>query len=108
MKLMKSLLNLCLGLAAAMLIAGCVSAGRDFDTSKVSQIKKGETTEADLTGWFGKPTNRSVTSEGRTILNWAHYKSHLSPTGNVQSKTLTVMLGSDGKVANFTSSGGGL
>jgi len=101
------------------LLAGCASTGSNFDESKVSQIKKGATTEAELIQMFGAPQNRAVTSEGTTTLTWMYSESTVKGesfipyagafVGGTRSKdkTLNVTL-LDGKVQSFSSSGGGM
>ncbi len=108
---------LLLALASALL-AGCASTGNNFDESKVSQIKKGETTEAQLIQMFGEPQSRGVNSEGQTLLTWMYAQSNVKGTSfipiaggfvggaNSKSKTLTVTL-LDGKVQTFSSNAGG-
>lgn len=103
-------------LAAAFLV-GCASTGNNFDESKISQIKKGESTEADLTALFGTPQNRTVDSEGTTMLSWVYaetkvkgesfipYAGAFLGGGRSKSKTLNVAL-LDGKVKSYTLSGG--
>lgn len=105
--------------AMLALMPGCVSSGNNFDTSKVSQIKKGETTEADLEKLFGPPASRSVDSEGTAHLTWSYLESRMKGEGFIpiagtfmggsrsNHKMLSVTLGPDGKVKHFTSSGGG-
>ena len=110
----------CAALAALLaLLPGCASTGRNFDDSKVAQIKKGETTETDLKTLFGPPESRIVDSEGTTHLNWMYGETRMKGEGfipiagvfiggaNSSHKLLTVTLGPDGKVTRFTSSGGG-
>lgn len=100
------------------LIGGCASTGNNFDESKLSQIKKGETTEADLVKMFGPPEGRSVNSEGITTLNWTYaeatvkgesfipYAGAFMGGNRSKAKTLMVTL-AENKVTNFTFSGGG-
>ena len=101
------------------LVPGCVSTGTNFDASKVSQIKKGETTEDHLEKLFGKPKIHTVSSEGITHLTWSYLESQMKGesfipiagpfVGGSRSshKTLSVTLGPDGRVTHFTSSSGG-
>ena len=110
-----------IALVSAALFAGCASVGNNFDDSKVSQIKKGETTEAELIQIFGEPQNRNVNSEGRTvlILTWTYAESKVRGESfipyagafmgghDTKSKSLTVTL-QDGKAMSFASSGGGM
>ena len=47
--------KLCLLLPALLFFAACASSGRNFDGSKVTNIKNGQTTKAEIEQWFGKP-----------------------------------------------------
>ena len=107
-------------LALVIIVTGCASTGQNFDESKVSQIKKGETTEAELTQMFGQPTNRSISSEGTTMLMWTYVEARVKGESFIpfagafvggttsKQKTLSVNLGPDGKVQNFSSTAGGM
>ena len=110
----------CLVLAASVaLLGGCASTGNNFDESKVSQIKKGETTEAQLIQMFGEPQSRGVNSEGVTTLMWMYTESSVKGESFIpyagafvggsrhKQKTLNVTL-LDGKVQSFSSSAGGM
>ena len=98
-----------------LLLVACVhQAGSNWDEQKVSQIKKGQTTEAELLQWFGKPIYRNKTSEGTMTLSWRHVELRQefslnyfnpAPITGQSSKTLTVMLGPDGKVTSFSTGG---
>jgi outer membrane protein assembly factor BamE (lipoprotein component of BamABCDE complex) len=102
----------------ALLLFGCASTGNNFDESKLSQIQKGETTEAQLIEFFGQPENRTVTSEGTTILTWTYTEATVKGESFIpyagpfvggtrsKAKTLRVTL-ADNKVTSFTYSGGG-
>jgi hypothetical protein len=115
---MKSLLKFTLATTVASLLVGCASTGNNFDESKVSQVKTGETTEADLVQMFGQPQHRSVNSEGLTMLTWMYTQANVKGesfipfagafVGGTESKTksLHVTL-QDGKVRTFACSGGG-
>ena len=114
---MKNLKTLYVSLSTGvlLLLTACVhQAGSNWDDQKVSQIKKGETTEAELLQWFGTPIHRNRTSEGITTLSWSHaeIRQGLSlnyfnpaPIRGQSNKTLTVMLGPDGKVTSFSTGG---
>jgi outer membrane protein assembly factor BamE (lipoprotein component of BamABCDE complex) len=100
-------------------VTGCASVGTNYDDTKVSQIKKGETMEGDLVQMFGKPQNRSLNSDGIVSLTWMYSESTVKGEtfipyagafvggARTKNKTLMVTLGPDGKVTNFFSSGGG-
>jgi outer membrane protein assembly factor BamE (lipoprotein component of BamABCDE complex) len=116
---MKLTLQLAIITIAGVILAGCASVGNNFDENKVSQIRKGETTEADLVQMFGQPQGRGMNSEGQANLTWMYTQANVKGesfipfagafVGGTQSKskTLTVVL-QDGKVKSFTSSGGGM
>ena len=46
-------------LASFLVLGGCASVGRDFDETKVEQIRKGTTTRAEIEQWFGQPNDRA-------------------------------------------------
>jgi outer membrane protein assembly factor BamE (lipoprotein component of BamABCDE complex) len=111
-------LKLILSAMAAIWMVACASTGQNYDESKVSQIKKGETTEAELVQWFGQPEQRGITSESLTTLTWQYFEARVKGKSFIpyagafvggsdsQHKTLTVTLGADGKVTSFNSSAG--
>jgi hypothetical protein len=118
---MKSTFSKTIVISASILTiicAGCASSGNNFDESKTSMIRKGETTEADLINMFGSPINRMVDSEGATTLSWMYGETHVKAISFVplagaiaggssgSSKTLSVSL-VDGKVKNYTMTDGG-
>lgn len=100
------------------LVVGCASVGNNFDEGKLSQIKKGETTEAQLVEFFGNPQNRTVNSDAVVTMTWMYAESTVKGEsfipyagafmGGSRSKTksLTVLL-ADNKVTSYTFSGGG-
>tara|TARA_S200002703_G_C3778750_1_gene239919 strand:+ start:860 stop:1189 length:330 start_codon:yes stop_codon:yes gene_type:complete len=90
---------LCIILAFCLI--GCASSGRKIDHAKVSDIKKGTTTEAELLNWFGKPNSTSITPEGK-VLVWTHAQAHALPFyAQVQSDSLMVRLDDQGTVSTF-------
>ncbi|MEK7466697.1 MAG: hypothetical protein AAB074_04710 [Planctomycetota bacterium] len=42
-------------LPLVLALSACASSGRNFDESKVGNIKNGQTTKAEIEQWFGKP-----------------------------------------------------
>lgn len=116
---MKRLYNIIIGCLLTAILLGCASVGENFDERNVSQIKKGETTEAELLQMFGEPQNRTEDSEGTSTLQWTYTESVTKGESFIpyagpflggsrsKSKTLNVIL-RDGKVVSFASTGGGL
>jgi outer membrane protein assembly factor BamE (lipoprotein component of BamABCDE complex) len=104
--------------ACVLFLIGCASMGNNFDEGKLSQIKKGETTETELIQMFGEPMHRSVNSDGLTTLVWMYAQTAVQGQSfipivggfmggaNSSSKTLAVTL-ADNKVKDFTYSTGG-
>lgn len=104
--------------AALVGFLGCHTMGRQIDQGKITDIKKGQTTEADLVQMFGPPNHRTVSSEGNTTLMWMYHETQIKGAtfipiaglfaggADTKSQSLTVTLGPDGKVTQFQSSGG--
>jgi hypothetical protein len=40
---------------AVLLLAGCASSGRQFDTAHVNEIQNGKQDKATIAAWFGEP-----------------------------------------------------
>ena len=114
-KMMKaSIISLAL---VCFILGGCAtqtqqsSTGRDFDDTKVSQIKKGVTKADDVVALYGEPDRKEIVSG--TDVMW-HYtytskvvKTHSAPFSSVKTTTsgfqkkLDVLLQND-VVINFT------
>ena len=116
---LNSKLTVVLATMITAILVGCAASGSNFDESKVAQIKKGETTEAQLIQMFGQPQNHTVNSEGQTIDTWLYTEATVKGESfipyagafvggtNSKNKTLMVTL-QDGKVQSFSSTGGGM
>lgn len=116
---MNSKIKLAISTALTAALVGCASVGKNYDESKVSQIKKGETTEAELRQLFGEPQAQTVSSEGLKILTWMYSEATVKGESFIpyagpfvggtrtKHKSLSVTL-QDGKVQSFTSSGSGM
>ena len=101
-------------LAVCAALTACAThtttAGKDFDTSKVAEIRKGITTSKDLVAMFGQPYRTTVKSESEVLwlFSWAKGTSKSSmgwTSPNVKTmgykKNLTVLLNAD-VVVNYT------
>lgn len=96
-------------LLAAALLCGCVSAhiGNNFDTRRIEEIKKGETTEPQLVAMFGQPNLRTTDSATGNSLAWSYSEGQAGLGGATSSnKTLTVWLDQSGTVTNYNYSTG--
>jgi hypothetical protein len=70
-------LRLILSTAFVARMVGYASAGQNFEENKVSQIKKGKTTEAELVQMFGEPQSRGRNPDGTTNLTWQCFESRV-------------------------------
>lgn len=105
-------------LAVAFLAISCASVGNNFDESKISEIKKGQTTEADLLKMFGQPENRTMNSDSGLTLTWMYAESAVKGESFIpyagtflggarsKNKSLSAVL-TNSVVESFTYSGGG-
>jgi outer membrane protein assembly factor BamE (lipoprotein component of BamABCDE complex) len=56
----------------AFALSGCVSAGRPFDETAVSQFRVGQTTERDVLATLGQPLSSSTTDSGMLVLTYGY------------------------------------
>jgi hypothetical protein len=106
-------------LFCAVVMIGCASTGKNFDSRKINDIQKGKTTEADLVSMFGQPNQRGQNASGAKTMMWLYSESAINGKqfipfagpflGGVdtKNKSLTVMLASDGTVEDYNYTGGG-
>ena len=106
-------------MAGLVLLCGCASVGNNFDSRKIAEIKKGETTEADLVKMLGPPAQRGVNSESGVSLTWVYSEARTKGetfipiagafVGGARTKTkiLSVVLDPAGVVSTYNYSGGG-
>lgn len=74
-------------IAAALMLAGCMSTGTNYNPAVVSTLRAG-TPMAAVIGQLGSPNARSTMADGQTVLVWTH------ATGNAlgQSRARSVSL----------------
>jgi hypothetical protein len=89
--------------AAAVVAFGCASAGRDFDTTHVTEIEKGGQNKARIQGWFGEPY-RVETLTGHPagcVERWTYTYAYSDRGGmRTQTKTLVVDFDAAGSVCD--------
>jgi outer membrane protein assembly factor BamE (lipoprotein component of BamABCDE complex) len=98
-----------LAIAIAALFCGCMSVhtGNNFDASKVSQIKKGETSESQLIAMFGQPNQRTTNSQTGNSLTWMYSQGNAGLGGATSTnKTLTAFMNQAGIVTDYNYSTG--
>lgn len=104
---------------SALALIGCTSTrmGTDFNSANVNNLKVGKTTEQEAIQLIGQPIQRTRSADGTVTLQYMyspgqtiHAFTPITNPNYIQNagkgqKTLIVILGSDGKVKNFTESG---
>jgi hypothetical protein len=109
-----------MGMAIAVAVIGCASAGNNFNESRTTSIQKGVTTEKDLVDMFGAPNSQTRNSDGMTILEWTYAESQVNGKSFIPyagaflggsssaNKSLKVTLNSSGVVTDYTMTSGGM
>jgi len=92
-----SLLLLLAGLASTQL-TGCYSAGQEFASSRVPEIKIGQTRKQDITEMFGTPW-RTGLEDGRPTWTYGIYKYELF--GATDSQDLLIRFDGQGVVRSY-------
>lgn len=87
------LLFLCL-----LMLAGCVTAGKDFNYHMVPQIQLHQTTRAQIEQMFGPPWRTGV-EDGKQTWSYGTYKYGV---GDTLSRDLVIRFDTNGTVASYT------
>jgi hypothetical protein len=74
-------------LAAALALAGCVSAGTNYDPAAVSTLTLGMT-EAQVIQRLGQPNNVTVLADGTRNLLWMHSTGNALGQGRARAVIL--------------------
>lgn len=77
-----------------------VTVGRDFPMERAHEIKRGESTTTDVRRIMGEPTTISLTTGNREA--WSYGFTRRTPGGPFETKHLTVLFDSTGKVTTIT------
>jgi outer membrane protein assembly factor BamE (lipoprotein component of BamABCDE complex) len=85
--------------AAAALLAGCVTVGRDFPAKQVAKLHIGTTTQEQVRGLFGTPWRTGV-EDGQRTWTYGHY--HYTLLGNTQTRDLVVRFDEHNVVASYS------
>lgn len=96
-------------LGAVLALAGCsttTNVGRAVDTNAAAQLQPGQTTISQAQALLGAPFQTVTTSDGRTVLTYAHttVKQHglFGANADVASQSLVLVFGADGKLIKST------
>jgi hypothetical protein len=97
-----------LGVAAALILAGCASAGTKVDQATVASFVKGQTTVGEAEAALGEPNGTATKPDGSTVLVYTYSRTSVRAAtfipyvgafvGGADTKTQTAALrfGSDG------------
>ena len=88
-----------LPLLCALILAGCASAGKDFDVQMVPQIQLHQTTRTQIEQMFGPPWRTGI-EDGRQTWSYGTYQYGL--VSDTLSRDLVVRFDADGMVSSYT------
>lgn len=97
-KVQTPLMRLFLSALCGFALAGCFSAGKDFNVHMVPQIQLHTTTKAQVEQMFGAPWRTGI-EDGKQTWSYGTYKYGFSDT---LSRDLVVRFDSNGTVASYT------
>lgn len=83
-------------LSTLVLLAGCVTAGRDFPMERTTEIVPGRSTKADVRRILGKPQAVDVRPDGEA---WTYGYLFSTALGHVERKSYHVSFDNDGVVS---------
>jgi outer membrane protein assembly factor BamE (lipoprotein component of BamABCDE complex) len=87
-------------LSLGILLSSCASSGKKFNSERVSEIKDGSTTKAQIEEIFGAPYSRTSmsTSANGATLRYTYVYAHSSAGGGTGSKALVIDFKDSGTV----------
>lgn len=88
-----------LWLCAALVLAGCLTVGRDFPADQVGQIQIGKTTRDEVQRIFGEPWRTGI-EDGRRTWTYGRYRYKL--IGTTETRDLVIRFDPNGTVASYT------
>lgn len=80
-----------------LLLAGCVTAGKDFNVHMVRQIQPHQTTRAQIEQMLGQPW-RTGLEDGLQTWSYGYYRYGVSDT---KTRDLVIRFSADGTVASY-------
>ncbi len=87
------------GALGLVVLSGCATIGKPFPTDPVTQIRLGETTQADIKRQFGEPWRTGI-EDGKRTWTFGHYK--YSAFRAARTTDLVVRFDPQGKVVSYT------
>ena len=94
----RSLFRPLLPLVCGLLLAGCVSAGKDFNVHMVRQLHLNQTTRAQVEQMFGQPWRTGI-EDGQQTWSYGFYRYGVSDT---KSRDLVIRFDENGTVTSYT------
>ena len=96
------LLSLCL-IVSASLLSGCTGGGKMLSADKLSALKPGQTTRAEMVQWFGQPGAVGMDTTGRASATWFHVLVIPTPfVYGVQQQMLAAVFETNDVLMKFT------
>jgi hypothetical protein len=91
------------------LLAGCVTVGRDFDTTHANDIRAAEHDKSQITSWFGAPrfTTRFDRNAKGCVERWRYEYATATVGSSGRAKALVVDFDTNGRVCDYAFSTGG-
>lgn len=83
-------------IAAAVLLAGCVSMGTNYDVAAVDRLRVGMT-KADVVALLGQPTQVVSNSDGSERLVWMHSTGSMF---GANARSVGLPFGPDGRLTD--------
>ncbi len=85
-----------LAIAAALLLAGCVSMGTNYDVAAVDRLQVGMTKE-EVIGLLGQPNQVVTNSDGSQRLIWVHSTGSML---GANARSVGLPFGPDGRLTD--------
>jgi hypothetical protein len=95
----RTTLGLALGAGFLFFLTACATIGRDFDASKVYDVRIGNTTQAEIQAMFGRPWRVGI-EDGK--LTWTYGSYHYSAFSEARTKDLVVRFDANNVVVSYT------
>ena len=85
----------------AVSMAGCASAGTDYDPAVVATLQPGMT-QAEVIQRLGQPNNVTTLVGGRKVMVWVHSEVN-GLTGRSSARSVSIVFGADGRMTEQVS-----